>query len=254
MNSAIYQGEVYHRRFGGGGHAFRYRTVYFFFDLDELDDLARISPWFRVNAPGWFSYHDADHGERTGESMRSWLCGILAGASYPGDGWRFRVLTMPRMLGYVFNPICVVFCEHPDSGSAATIYEVNNTFGERVAYLAPVAIADGTIRQRCDKSMFVSPFFKLGGHYDFAIDDTADRLRIAIDYHLDGARRLHASFSGRRQPFDAATLRRIAVTQSATTLKVTAAIHFEALRVWLRGNRLVPRRRAVKTLSIGTKL
>lgn len=251
MNSAIYTGEVYHRRFSGHAHAFRYRSVYFLLDLDELDELARISKWFSVNDRGWFAYRDRDHGDGSDEPLSNWLGRILGEAGYAAAGWRFRVLTMPRMLGYVFNPISVIFCDHAASGDATMIYEVNNTFGERVAYLAPRPANTTSIRQRCDKSIFVSPFFELAGYYDFAIDNAEDFLRVGIDYHVGDERCLHASFTGQRIAFDRASLQRIALTQSATTVKVTAAIHFQALRLWLRGNRLTLRKPAAKSPSIG---
>ncbi|MFX9054058.1 DUF1365 family protein, partial [Acinetobacter baumannii] len=82
----------------------------------------------------------------------------LAGAGI-GAGGRITLLTMPRILGYVFNPLSVFFCHKPDGSLAAIFYEVTNTFGERHSYLIPVSDSDAhPIRQSVEKCFFVSPF------------------------------------------------------------------------------------------------
>ena len=254
MNSAIYTGEVFHRRYVGRGHAFRYRVFYLLLDLDELDELDGLSRLFGVNRPAWFSYRDTDHGTGGRESFKQWLTDVVRDAGYGGEDWHFRVLTMPRMFGYVFNPITVVFCHRGNGSIAAMIYEVNNTFGERIAYLAPVDSGQAPIRQRCDKEMFVSPFFELRGHYDFLVNPSAAGLRIGIDYSVDDSHCLHASFNGRRQPFNARTLRRLAVTHPVATLKVIGGIHYEAIKLWLRGVPLVRHASMLRNTCIGTEI
>jgi DUF1365 family protein len=254
VNSAIYTGEVLHRRYVGGGNTFRYQVFYLLLDLDELGQLGQLSRLFGVNRPAWFSYRDADHGAGNGEPFKQWLAGVARDAGYAAEDWSFRVLTMPRMFGYVFNPITVVFCHRRDGSVAAMIYEVNNTFGERIAYLAPVDSDQTPIRQRCDKEMFVSPFFELRGHYDFFVNWSEMGLRVGIDYSVDDSHHMHASFNGSRQPFGARTLQRLAITHPVTTLKVTGGIHYEALKLWLRGIPLVRHASALKKTSIGTEL
>ncbi|MDA0823738.1 MAG: DUF1365 domain-containing protein [Proteobacteria bacterium] len=254
MNSAIYTGDVYHRRFTSRGHTFRYKTFYLLLDLDELLELDQVSRLFGIDRPAWFSFLDTDHGMGRPDGLRAWLNDALLKAGYGGGDWRFRILTMPRMFGYVFNPISVVFCRRADSSAGAMIYEVNNTFGERIAYVAPVGDTRGRIRQRCDKAMFVSPFFDLQGYYEFLVDTSNDRMQIAIDYFVDGERQLHAGFNGNLQPFGSAALRKLAVTHPAATVKVIAGIHFEAFRLWLRGFPLARRACTQQQTSIGTEL
>ncbi len=254
MNSAIYTGEVYHRRYVGRGHTFRYQVFYFLLDLDELGDLDRLSYLFGVNRPAWFSYKDKDHGIGTGDTLKRRLSNTLHEAGYDSEGWSFRVLTMPRMFGYVFNPITIMFCHRGDGPVTAIIYEVNNTYGERIAYLAPVDPVQAPIRQRCEKALFVSPFFELTGHYDFLVDSRAGALHIGIDYLVDEERHLHASFRGIRRPFSASTLRKLAVIHPAMTFKVIAGIHYEAIKLWLHGMPVVRHTRALKNASTGTKL
>ncbi|MEQ8659614.1 MAG: DUF1365 domain-containing protein, partial [Gammaproteobacteria bacterium] len=176
-----------------------------------------------------------------GTPFRDWLVAALARAGVGGTDWTFRVLCMPRVLGYVFNPITAVYCHAGDGRLAAMLYEVNNTFGERLSYVVPVAAGDtsGILRQRCEKALFVSPFFDMQGHYEFAVRPPGARLTLGIDYREQEALRLRAVFAGRRQPFTAATLRALAVRYPAATLKVVGAIHYEALKLWLKGVPLV---------------
>ncbi len=254
MNSAIYTGEVYHRRFTGRGHAFRYKTFFLLLDLDELDELDQVSRLFGVNRRTWFSFRESDHGTGNPKPLRGWINDTLHEAGYRNVDWQFRILAMPRMFGYVFNPISVVFCHRGDGSIGAMIYEVNSTFGERIAYVAPVESGRLPIRQRCDKAMFVSPFFDLQGHYEFLVDTSNDRMRVGIDYFAGGERRLHAGFNGSYQPFGAAALRKLALTHPAATVKVIAGIHYEAFKLWLRGFPLVRHATTRQQTSIGTEL
>jgi len=254
MNSCIYTGRVHHRRYGATAHSLDYRVFYFLLDIDELDALAQTSRWFSVNRRGWFAYHDADHGNGTGISIANWCRDVLRRVGLDVPVVKFQMLTMPRVLGYVFNPISVIYCLAADDDVAAVIYEVRNTFGERIAYCAPAGRGPGTIRQRCTKEMFVSPFFSLEGFYDFRLDRPGDRLHFAIDYFADGERRLHAAFHGARRPFDSQNLAALALRHSSSALKVTAGIHFEALNLWRKGAPLVRHMKLRRDVSLGTEL
>jgi DUF1365 family protein len=236
LSSAIYRGEVYHRRWAPRPHSLRYEVFYLLLDLDELAQLDGISCLFGVDRRRPFAFRPSDHGDGSADGLRDWLAGLLAAHGLGGGPWRYRMLCLPRVLGYVFNPVSVVWCARPGEETAAMVYEVNNTFGERHAYVVPVTTPAGeAITQRCDKRLFVSPFFDRGGHYEFAVHGPGDTLDLVIDYHADGARRLHAAFHGRREPFTAASLQALAWRFPALTAKVIAGIHYEALKLWLKG-------------------
>lgn len=253
MKSAIYAGQVYHRRFGARQHTLRYRVFYLLLDLAELEALDRISTLFRVNRAGWFSFHDSDHGNGSG-SYRDWCVGVLREAGIADASAGFQVLTTPRVFGYVFNPISVVYCRRADGSIGAMIYEVNNTFGERIAYAIPVTHRRPAIRQRCDKAMFVSPFYDLEGTYEFGVREPRDTLHLTIDYHNRGARQLRAVFQGQFRPFTRGELIRLALGFPAASLKLIAGIHYEALKLWIKGVPLVRRRTSKTKLAIGTEI
>ena len=149
---------------------------------------------------------------------------------------------MPRMLGFVLNPLSVYFCHDPDGRLAAVLYEVNNTFGQRHTYAMAVAPGAGAIRQRCGKAFYVSPFLpmELGYHFTLAAPDTAVSIEIAV--HDAEGPVLHALFQGERRPLTDRALAGVLAAFPLMTLKVVAGIHWEALKLWLKGMSFVPRR------------
>lgn len=230
LNSAIYVGHVVHQRHRPKKHSLRYRVFSVLIDIDELPLLDRLR-WFSHNRFGLFSYRDADHAD--GGDLRTWVTQQLAGEGLPAPG-RIRLLCYPRILGYVFNPLTVWYCDGEDGAPLATIYEVHNTFHERHTYVLP-ASAD---RQEADKAFYVSPFIDMNCHYQFKLAQPDNRVLVAINETQDGEPLLYAAFTGKRRDFSDANLIRLFFSHPLMTLKVTAGIHWEALRLILKGIRI----------------
>jgi DUF1365 family protein len=229
--SAIYEGFVTHHRISPREHKFKYRVFALLLDLDEIDRLTASSPLFKRNAWAPLSFHDSDHGDRG--DLRQWLDRLLAQNGLHAAGPK-RVLCYPRLFGFVFNPISTWFCHGTDGSLAAIVYEVHNTFGKRHAYVLPVASTDGPIRQDCAKDFYVSPFLSNDCRYHFHVRAPADDVLVAIDEKEHGAPVLTALFAGKRRPFSNRNLASALLRHPLMTLKIIAAIHFEALRLWLK--------------------
>ncbi|HEV2675455.1 MAG TPA: DUF1365 domain-containing protein [Aliidongia sp.] len=236
-DGTIYFGDVMHRRLGTVRHRFTYRVFSILVDLDRLETLGRRLQLFSYNRPNLFSFHDRDHGPRDGSSLRPWVEEHLAAAGLKHAwGGRIRLLCFPRLWGYVFNPLSVFFCEAPDGQLAAILYEVSNTFGERHCYLEPVRPgSEGIVEQACAKRFYVSPFIELEGDYRFRVLPPAERLMVAIRQRAKDGQTLHAILSGKAATFDDRTLVRALLRYPLMTVKVMAAIHWEALRLWRKG-------------------
>jgi len=232
--SAIYDGRVMHRRVSPRHHAFRYRVFAMLLDLDELETLSRRLRLFAWNTPGVMSFHDRDHGD--GHNLRAWIDAKLAAEGIVADGSR-RVLCYPRLFGYVFNPLSVWFCHARDGRLAAIIYEVHNTYRERHAYVLRVANNDPLIRQRCAKDFYVSPFLSLDCTYNFKIRAPDDDVLIAIDEEEAGKPVLTATFTGKRKAFSDVSLFAMLLRHPLMTVKIIAAIHYEAVRLMWKGVR-----------------
>jgi len=154
------------------------------------------------------------------------------------------LLCYPRLLGYTFNPLSVYFCYRADGGLALVIYEVRNTFGAIHAYALPVKpgeMSDAGIRQEQDKLFYVSPFVEMAMRYRFRVLPPGDCVKLRILETDSEGPLLAATFNGRRRALNTLALLRSFFALPVVTVKIIAAIHWEALRLWLKGIRLVPR-------------
>jgi uncharacterized protein len=226
-----------HRRITPRHHRFKYRVFAMLLELDELPALDRSLSLFKHNRRGLFSFQDRDHGD--GRALNVWLDDLLAQAGIAADGAR-RVLCYPRILGYVFNPLSVWFCDDRDGALKAIIYEVHNTYEERHAYVLPVGEDQKLVRHGCPKAFYVSPFLTRDCRYSFRIRPPADDVAIAIHEEEGGAPILNASFAGARRALTDRALARMLLRYPLMTLKVVFAIHFEAVRLMLKGVRRHP--------------
>lgn len=241
--SALYSGRVMHRRTRPRAHMLTYRVFWLLLDLDEIDQLDRRVKLFSRNRFNLLSLHDRDHGDGSGAALRpqveSWL--VRAGVDIVGGP--IRLLTMPRVLGYVFNPISLFYCYHAEGRLAAVAYEVTSTFGVRHTYVIPVLAEDqqqGRIRQRAAKALHVSPFMRMEMDYEFRGHAPGERLDLTIDGVDAEGLLITAAIAARRRPLDDQNILPVVAAIPFLTLKVVAAIHWEALKLWLKGVGLRP--------------
>jgi DUF1365 family protein len=238
--SCLYHGSVRHVRSRPRRHALRYRAFWLLLDLDERAAVARRLRLLSFGRFNLFGFDERDHGDGTPGGLRAWVANQLRQAGIAADGG-VSVLCMPRVLGYVFNPISVYLCRRADGTLAAVLYEVNNTFGQRHCYLIPATGNDAVVRQACGKHLYVSPFLPMELRYRFRLTPPDARVALAIDAVDAQGPLLSAALTGRRAALTDAALLRAFVTVPLLTLKVIAAIHWEALLLWRKRVRLVPR-------------
>ena len=242
--SSIYEGWVMHRRLTPRHHRFKYSVFALLLDLDELAALDRGSRLFKHNRFGVFSFHDRDHGpvgDEKSHDLQHWLDGLLAGAGITAKGPK-RVLCYPRIFGYVFNPLSVWFCHDEQGVLKGIVYEVHNTYAERHCYVPPVGYDTKLVRHGCPKNFYVSPFLSHDCRYQFRIRPPGEDIAVAIHEEEAGRPILNASFAGERRPLTDSTLLKMLFAYPLMTLKVVVAIHYEAVRLMLKGVRRHPHR------------
>ena len=239
MESALYHGSVTHQRLHPITHRLRYGIFMVWLDLDELPALGRRLRFFSHERFNLFSFHDRDHGDGEKGGLRRWVERHLCAAGLPIEGGAIRVLCMPRVAGHAFNPISVFFCHRADGALAAMIYEVNNTFGERHSYLIPVEGDGGVIRQVCEKRFYVSPFMPMAMLYRFRVTRPGARASLAITASEGAVPMIATGFAGARTALTDGALLRAFLRMPLLGAKVLAGIHWEALKLWGRGMKLV---------------
>jgi uncharacterized protein len=252
--ASLFRGTVMHARLKPVGHRFRYDVFNLLIDLGRLDEADRATPLFSVNRANLFSFVERDHGPRDGSSLLAHVLRTLSRAGLDLDGGRVLLLCYPRILGAVFNPISVYYAYHRDGALAAVIYEVRNTFGQTHSYVAPVdagELSAAGLRQERAKLFYVSPFNGMAMRYAFRLRPPTDEIAVRILESDEQGPLLSATFSGRRKPLTTLSLLSAWAAVPLLTAKVVGGIHWEALRLWLKGMRLVPRPEAPAPMSFG---
>lgn len=239
--NGLYAGRVAHNR--PGKHRLRYAIFMLALDLDEIGALDQGLSLFAHNRRALFSFFDRDHAGRIDAPVKPQIEAKLREAGVRWDGGRVVLLTMPRLFNYVFNPLSVYFCYRRNGELAALVHEVSNTFGEWSFYVLPPRVeADGVVTQSCDKSFFVSPFLERELRYEFRIRPPGEAVSVAMVVRRGADVALTASFAGTRRDLTDANLLRAWAGNPLMTFKVIAGIHWEALKMWLKGVRYLGRK------------
>ena len=248
MQTGIYTGDVVHQRFAPKAHRLSYHIFQVLLDLDHLDDIK--TRLFSRNRFNLFGFYDRDHGPDKAASrdapLRERMTALLlAHGLYEADD-RLFLMAMPRVLGFVFNPISLYFAQRPDGTMKAVIYEVNNTFGDRHSYVLPVHGAGKRIRQNSEKKLHVSPFMDMNMAYEFDLIAPEETFALKIQLHQQQDDRsmkhmLFAGFAATYEPLHDAALGRLSVVMPLMTIGVVIGIHWEALLLFVKGMRLKPK-------------
>lgn len=251
--ASLYAGEVMHARMKPVTHRFQYRVFSLLIDLDRLAEADRASLLFSVNRRNLVSFNEADHGPKRTSGLASYARRLLAEAGCQTEIGRVLLLCYPRILGLVFNPLSVYFAYGVDGSLAGVIYEVRNTFGQRHSYVAPVApgeLGPAGLRQQRDKLFYVSPFNDMAMTYRFRVLPPGEAVRLRIlESDVEGPL-LAATFAGSRRDLTSAGLLAAFLRVPMLTAQVVGGIHWEALRLWLKGLRLQDRPPAPPAVSI----
>jgi DUF1365 family protein len=235
MNSCLYECTVMHHRLMPKQHRFSYRIFMFYLDLDEIDAIARRIPFFGRNRRNLFAFNDTDHLDDSTGTVKQKLTAYLAtqGISLPEAG-RIMLLTLPRVLGYVFNPVSFYFCFDAAGSPICAVAEVGNTFREKKLYLLPKPSAEDRFRLIAPKHFYVSPFSDLDLQFDFKLRVPAESLDIHVDDRRGDERVLLSALTGRRAPLTAARLGWFAAKYPLVTLWIISLIHWNAFLLWLK--------------------
>lgn len=245
--SAIYSGHVIHERMRPKRHRLRYRVFMLLLDLDEVDALNLLLKRFSRGRWNLISFHERDHLDDPETSLKETVLAKLRARGL--DATRVSVLAMPRILGKGFNPLSVFFCHDADGKLVATVHAVRNTFGQRHDYVLPARrVVGGWVEQDARKAFYVSPFLPMDLRYGFEIAPPGDSVHVGVDVSDEDGLVLAATFAGERRELTDGAIWKALANHPWQVAGILAAIHWEALKLILKGFRIFPQDRATRGL------
>ncbi len=255
MPSCLYECEVMHARFSPRAHRFVYRLFLFAIDLDELETLHGRLALFSFNRPNFYSFRESDylptheplHPMRPPpnpvchliddkpRSLKERVVAHLAAQGVELSGGRVVLVALPRVCGYLFNPVSFYFCYDRAGACVAALSEVTNTFREmKPFFLGPATQTEGAFRLRTPKYFYVSPFSDVDVDFDFILRPPTERLAVQIDDYVGGQRTLTSVLTGPRRALTNGRLAWFTLKYPLLTLRIIARIHWHALLLWLK--------------------
>ncbi len=229
MNSAIYTGIVRHRRFAPVGHEFTYPVYMLALDLDELDTMQQLRPWFNPNGRALLGFSRTDYLFDKTTPIKQAVINQARELGCEKTIDRVLMLCQVRCLGVYFSPVNFYYL-YDDQGMHSVLAEVNNTpWGEKHCYLIPAHIADF----EHPKAFHVSPFMDLEMNYRWAIEPPAEKLRIHIENWREN-KLFDATMTLQRLEFCPQQLRRTLRQWPAMSLSIIKGIYWQALRLFLK--------------------
>ena len=248
MKSSLYSTTIIHERFSDFKHRFKYSILSMFIDHDELILLGKKIKIFSYNKFNIFSYYEKDHGYRDGRFLRDYIEDFLKLKKIKFKRLQIKIMCFPRILGYVFNPLTVIYC-YANNKLIAIFYEVKNTSNEQHTYcfVGNHNIRINKFNHECDKNFYVSPFIGMKAKYKFKNLIPKDKMSVVIDlFDKKNKKILTASQFGDRVYLNSYTLFKQLLFNPFITIKIISAILYESFFILLKGGKYYPRKRKIK--------
>lgn len=257
MQTGIYIGKLRHRRSQPAPHQFVYPLFMVLLDIDRIPSLMKVSPFAAYNRFAWSSFCERDHFGDPSLPLRERLRADAAAEGIALPDGPIYLLTHLRYFGYNFNPVSFFYCCDRQGQIEVILAEVNSTFGESRNYWLHAGNrlhSRNSLRYRVPKKLHVSPFMKMELDYTFTFTPPGENLVAHMNTLDDGNAFFDATLELSRRPWTARSLHSALARHPFVTLKVIAAIHWEALKlyrkkvpVYTKPNSVEPPPRAVRS-------
>ncbi|MDA0781540.1 MAG: DUF1365 domain-containing protein [Rickettsiales bacterium] len=250
IDARIFNAKVMHKRLFPKVNGFTYGIYYIALPLEQLNEKSTALPDISINKYAYLSFYEKDHGSREGTNLELWIRKILKEHNINEHIKEIQLVCMPRVFGYVFNPVSFWLCFDKNEKLIAVLCEVNNTFGETHSYLCynkdmKEIKTDDIIKTK--KLFHVSPFLKREGGYKFRFSLNGNKLGIWIDfYDSEGKKQLITSLIGTLEPLTKESLRKAFYKHPLVTLKTIFLIHWQAIKLIIKGIKYIPKPKQLK--------
>lgn len=244
MNSAIYKGWIAHQRYLPKAHGFRYRVFMMYLDLDELPHLFNQSRFWSLEKSNIAQFKRADYYGNPAKSLKSEINDLITVATDHAPRGAIRLLTNMRYFGHCFNPVSFYYCFEADGTTLqAIVTHITNTpWSEDYAYVHDFSheklvkyTKSGEITVfKLHKDFHVSPFMPMDIEYDWAFKLEANQLLVHMKNLQNNQQLFNATLALQRQEITQSGLNWLLIQYPFMTIKVVAAIYWNALKLWLK--------------------
>jgi len=232
MSHQFIDGKIIHNRFGPKKHNFVYNFFMVDIDLQSFSTLQKPS-LFSINSFNLFSFYTQDHFGKSEDFLEN-VDQLLSQFSISKENITLRFLTLPRISGFVFNPISVVLILK-DNIPTQMLAEVHNYNGGRVVYNVPLVEKNGKYHGTSNKDMYVSPFFDRIGDYEFNIVYTQEKFLLEVILFENSLKVLTTKLIGTSKEFSNNSIKRLFLKHTFLTLWVVTRTLWQSLKLKLKG-------------------
>ncbi len=243
-NSAIYEGLVTHQRFSPKPHGFRYQVFMMYLDLDELPNLFSGMRFWSYESTNWANFKRSDYYGNPDHPLKEEIANLVYQATGQAPRGAIMMLTNMRYFGHCFNPVTFYYCFEPDGTTLqAIVSHITNTpWGEDYAYIHDFKL-EKTVKKtkqgdiavfKLDKKFHVSPFMPMDIQYDWAFKLEGDQLLVHMKNLKEGRQVFNATLALEKKEMTESALNKLLLSYPFMTIKVVAAIYWNAFLLWCK--------------------
>ncbi len=245
MNSQILLSSIVHKRFIPFKHTLNYKVPSLYLNIDDLDKINKQYTFFSLNKFNLFSFHECDHGYRDKRSIKTFIIESLSKYKIEYHNLKIMILCFPRILGYVFDPLSIIYC-FDNNKLISILYEVKNTTNEQHTYIfkGDTNSKDFKLSHECAKQFYVSPFIEMEANYKFFNKMFKNQININIDlFDKNNKKVLTASQYGKFIEFNSKNMFKFISYNPLLGFKVMIGILYEAIKIILKGGKYYARKK-----------